>query len=75
MPTLLHHSAGPAVTQVLVLGTLFVAIGFLSDAFWGSLAGRLRALRPPRLRRFDRASGLVYLGLGGWAAAAGGSRG
>jgi threonine/homoserine/homoserine lactone efflux protein len=74
-PQFLHESAGPAVTQVLVLGALFVVIGFLSDAFWGSLAGRLRALRPGRLRRLDRATGLVYLGLGGWAAATGGSRG
>lgn len=71
-PQFLHDSAGPAVTQVLVLGALFVAIGFLSDAFWGSLAGRLRAFRPSR--GFDRATGLVYLGLGGWAAATGGSR-
>jgi threonine/homoserine/homoserine lactone efflux protein len=71
-PQFLHDSAGPAVTQVLILGALFVAIGFLSDAFWGSLAGRLRAFKPNR--HFDRATGLVYLGLGGWAAATGGSR-
>jgi threonine/homoserine/homoserine lactone efflux protein len=71
-PQFLHDDAGPTVTQVLVLGALFVVIGFLSDAFWGSLAGRLRAFRPSR--RFDRATGLVYLGLGGWAAATGGSR-
>jgi threonine/homoserine/homoserine lactone efflux protein len=71
-PQFLHDSAGPAVTQVLVLGALFVAIGFLSDAFWGSLAGRLRAFKPDR--RFDRATGLVYLGLGGWAAATGSRR-
>jgi threonine/homoserine/homoserine lactone efflux protein len=71
-PQFLHDSAGPAVTQVLVLGALFVAIGFLSDALWGSLAGRLRAFKPSQ--RFDRATGLVYLGLGGWAAATGGSR-
>lgn len=71
-PQFLHDDAGPAVTQVLVLGALFVVIGFLSDAFWGSLAGRLRTLRSFRpSRRFDRATGLVYLGLGGWAAATG----
>lgn len=72
-PQFLHDGAGPAITQVLVLGALFVVIGFLSDAFWGSLAGRLRTFRP-RTNRFDRATGLVYLGLGGWAAATGGSR-
>lgn len=72
-PQFLHASAGPTITQVLVLGALFVVIGFVSDAFWGLLAGRLRAFRPSR--RLDRASGLVYLGLGGWAAATGGSRG
>lgn len=71
-PQFLHASAGPTITQVLVLGALFVVIGFVSDALWGLLAGRLRAFRPSR--RFDRATGLVYLGLGGWAAATGGSR-
>jgi threonine/homoserine/homoserine lactone efflux protein len=71
-PQFLHEGAGPTITQVVVLGALFVVIGFLSDAFWGLLAGRLRAFRPSR--RFDRATGLVYLGLGGWAAATGGSR-
>lgn len=73
-PQFLHDSAGPAATQVLVLGALFVVIGFLSDAFWGSLAGRLRRLAPATTNRFDRATGLVYLGLGGWAAATGAGR-
>lgn len=73
-PQFLHDSAGPAATQVLVLGAVFVVIGFLSDAFWGTLAGRLRRLAPVATNRFDRATGLVYLGLGGWAAATGAGR-
>lgn len=72
-PQFLHDDAGPAATQVLVLGALFVLIGFLSDAFWGSLAGRLRTFRP-KTGRFDRATGVVYLGLGGWAALTGAGR-
>ena len=73
-PQFLHESAGPTITQVLVLGALFVAIGFLSDALWGSLAGRVRTLGWARSPNVGRATGLVYLGLGGWAAATGGSR-
>jgi threonine/homoserine/homoserine lactone efflux protein len=70
-PQFLHDSAGPAITQVLVLGALFVAIGFASDALYGLASGKLGS-RVRNLRRLDRASGLVYLGLGGWAAASGG---
>jgi threonine/homoserine/homoserine lactone efflux protein len=72
-PQFLHESAGPAATQVLVLGALFVAVGFVSDALYAVASGRLGArVRDARAaRRLDRASGVVYLGLGGWAAASG----
>jgi threonine/homoserine/homoserine lactone efflux protein len=72
-PQFLHQSAGAAITQVLVLGAVFVAIGFASDAAYGIASGKLGS-RVRNLRRMDRVSGLVYLGLGGWAAASGGSR-
>jgi threonine/homoserine/homoserine lactone efflux protein len=68
-PQFLHKSAGSTVTQVLVLGAVFIVIGFLSDASWGLAAGRVRSWRPSS--RFDRATGLLYIGLGGWAAATG----
>jgi threonine/homoserine/homoserine lactone efflux protein len=72
-PQFLHQSAGPAATQVLVLGALFVGIGFVSDALYALASGRVGArVRDGRLaRRLDRGSGVVYLGLGGWAAASG----
>jgi threonine/homoserine/homoserine lactone efflux protein len=72
-PQFVHDGAGPAATQVLVLGALFVAIGFVSDASYAVASGRLGArVRDGRLaRRLDRGGGVIYLGLGGWAAASG----
>ena len=73
-PQFIHDGAGPAALQVLVLGTIFVTCGFLSDSLYALGSGRLRDLlvRRPRLRRRQhRATGLLYLGLGGWAASSG----
>jgi threonine/homoserine/homoserine lactone efflux protein len=73
-PQFIHPDAGPAAIQVLVLGTIFVSLGFASDSLYAFGSGRLRELlqRRPRLRRRQhRATGLLYLGLGGWAAASG----
>ena len=73
-PQFIHPDAGPAAVQVLILGTLFVSIGLASDSVYAFGSGRLRALlarRPKLHRRQQRATGLVYLGLGGWAAVSG----
>jgi threonine/homoserine/homoserine lactone efflux protein len=73
-PQFIHPDAGPAALQVLVLGTLFVTLGFLSDSMYALGSGRLNAWltrRPHRRRRQDRATGVLYLGLGGWAAVTG----
>jgi threonine/homoserine/homoserine lactone efflux protein len=73
-PQFIHPDAGPAAVQVLVLGAIFVTLGFASDSLYAIGSGRLRALlvRRPRLRlRQHRATGVLYLGLGGWAAASG----
>jgi threonine/homoserine/homoserine lactone efflux protein len=72
-PQFIHDGAGAAATQVLVLGALFVGIGFVSDSLYATASGRVGArLRDGRLaRRLDRGSGVIYLGLGGWAAASG----
>jgi threonine/homoserine/homoserine lactone efflux protein len=73
-PQFIHPDAGPAATQVLILGTIFVTCGFASDSLYALGSGRLRAVlaRRPRLHRGQtRATGLLYLGLGGWAAASG----
>jgi threonine/homoserine/homoserine lactone efflux protein len=72
-PQFVHRADGPAAAQVLVLGALFVAIGLLSDCFYALASGRLseRLRHPRRERRRQRATGMLYLGLGGWAALSG----
>jgi threonine/homoserine/homoserine lactone efflux protein len=73
-PQFLHRGDGPAALQVLVLGFVFVALGFVSDSLYAVSSGRLSrflARHPRRWRRQQRATGLLYLGLGGWAAASG----
>jgi threonine/homoserine/homoserine lactone efflux protein len=76
-PQFIHHGAGPAAVQVLVLGAVFVAVGFASDCLYAVGSGRLRAWlvrKPARLPRQQRATGVLYVGLGLWAALAGTSR-
>jgi threonine/homoserine/homoserine lactone efflux protein len=73
-PQFIDPGAGPAAVQVLILGAIFVSIGMTSDCLYAFGSGRLRALmtRRPKLRlRQERASGVLYLGLGGWAAVSG----
>ena len=73
-PQFIHPDAGPAAIQVLTLGTIFVCFGFLSDSLYAVGSGRLGSFvrrRPKAYRRQQRATGLVYLGLGGWAAVSG----
>lgn len=73
-PQFIHPEAAPAALQVLILGTVFVSIGMTSDCFYALGSGRLRTLltrRPKLRRRQEHASGLLYLGLGGWAAVSG----
>jgi threonine/homoserine/homoserine lactone efflux protein len=73
-PQFIHDGSGPAALQVLVLGAIFVSLGFASDSLYALGSGRLRALllRRPRLRLGQhRATGVLYLGLGGWAALSG----
>jgi threonine/homoserine/homoserine lactone efflux protein len=73
-PQFIHDGAGPAAVQVLVLGAIFVSLGFASDSMYALGSGRLRAVlaKRPRLRRGQhRATGVLYLGLGGWAAVSG----
>lgn len=73
-PQFIHDGAGPAAVQVLILGAIFVSLGFASDSVYALGSGRLRALllRRPRLQLGQhRATGVLYLGLGGWAALSG----
>jgi threonine/homoserine/homoserine lactone efflux protein len=74
-PQFVHRGDGPAALQVVVLGAIFVALGFVSDSMYAMGSGRLSrwlARHPRRHRRQQRATGVLYLGLGGWAAASGG---
>jgi threonine/homoserine/homoserine lactone efflux protein len=74
-PQFVHRGDGPTAVQVVVLGAIFVALGFVSDSMYAMGSGRLSrwlARHPRRYRRQQRATGLLYLGLGGWAAASGG---
>jgi threonine/homoserine/homoserine lactone efflux protein len=76
-PQFIHHDAGPAAVQVLVLGAVFVTVGFASDSVYAIGSGRLRAWlvrKPTRLPRQQRATGVLYVSLGLWAALAGTGR-
>jgi threonine/homoserine/homoserine lactone efflux protein len=71
LPQFVSPARGPVAAQIVVLGACFILLGILSDGGYallaGALAGRLRRTRTAR-RRLDRASGVVYLGLGAGAA-------
>jgi threonine/homoserine/homoserine lactone efflux protein len=76
-PQFIAPDAGPAAVQVLVLGAVFVAVGFVSDCGYAIGSGRLRrwlARKPARLPRQQRATGALYIGLGLWAAIGGTGR-
>ena len=73
-PQFIHAGAGPAAVQALIFGAIFVSLGFASDSMYAIGSGRLRAFltrRPKLRRRQHRATGVLYLGLGGWAAVSG----
>jgi threonine/homoserine/homoserine lactone efflux protein len=76
-PQFVHANAGPAALQILVLGAIFVAVGFASDCVYAVGSGRLRSWllrKPERLPRQQKATGALYVGLGLWAAVAGSGR-
>jgi threonine/homoserine/homoserine lactone efflux protein len=67
LPQFVDRSRGRVPLQMIVLGLVFIAIGFVSDSTWGVLAGTVRAwLRssPHRLEALGGAGGLAILGLG-----------
>jgi len=75
LPQFVSPAAGSATLQVLVLGLVFLAVATALDLGWALLAGWLAGwLRrhPALLRRQRFATGPVYLGLGAYAAVAGG---
>jgi threonine/homoserine/homoserine lactone efflux protein len=74
LPQFVNPARGPVAIQILVLGLCFIALGLCSDGTYAmlasALAGRLRRSALSR-RRLNRASGLVFIGLGATAAFAG----
>lgn len=74
LPQFVDPAAGPVAPQMLVLGTLLVGLGVLSDGTYALLAAgagrRLRSATATR-RVLERTSGGVFVGLGVVAALAG----
>jgi len=74
-PQFLDPARGSLTVQILVLGAMFVAIGMVSDATFGALAGtvstRLARRRRQGPARGRVAVGLTYIGLGGFTAVTG----
>jgi threonine/homoserine/homoserine lactone efflux protein len=74
LPQFVDPAAGPIVPQMLVLGTLLVGLGVVSDGTYALVAAgagrRLRETAAAR-RTLDRISGGVFIGLGVVAAVAG----
>jgi threonine/homoserine/homoserine lactone efflux protein len=73
LPQFIHPSAGHAGLQALVLGLVFVAIGFCTDTTYSLVASRLRGVllrgkALPFVRRW--VAGTVFIGLGVVAATA-----
>jgi threonine/homoserine/homoserine lactone efflux protein len=71
LPQFVDSTRGAAWTQILALGLLFAALGFLSDAAWALVAGTLgerlrRSSRFPQVQRY--VTGSVFVGLGAVAA-------
>lgn len=73
LPQFVNPARGPVALQIALLGTCFIVLGIASDSTYamlaGTLAGRLRLDAAVR-RRLDRASGVIYLGLGATVALA-----
>lgn len=66
--------ARPAGTQLFLLGLTLAGIGLVYGVLLGQMAGGVRdwlGRRPGRPARLERASGLAYLALAGWAATTG----
>ncbi|HEX5620518.1 MAG TPA: LysE family translocator [Solirubrobacteraceae bacterium] len=74
LPQFVDPDAGPVAPQMLVLGTLLVGLGVLSDGTYALLAAgagnKLRSAARTR-RRLEKLSGGVFVGLGLVAAFAG----
>lgn len=67
LPQFVDPSGAPAPAQMLVFGTLAVAIALVSDSTWAMVAGTARhwiAGTPRRAEAFGVAGGVMMIGLG-----------
>jgi threonine/homoserine/homoserine lactone efflux protein len=67
LPQFVNRSAGHVPVQMLLLGTVFVAIAVLCDSSWALAAGTARAWftrSPRRLAMVGGTGGLVMIGIG-----------
>jgi threonine/homoserine/homoserine lactone efflux protein len=67
LPQFVRPDAGPVPVQLLILGSVFVALALVLDSIWALAAGTARAwlsARPHRLERLGGAGGVVIVGLG-----------
>jgi len=67
LPTFVDPARGSPVLQIVVLGSVFVALGTLTDITYAVVVSGARRLAPiggPGRRAGRTASGLTYLGLG-----------
>jgi threonine/homoserine/homoserine lactone efflux protein len=68
LPQFVDPDRGPVLSQILVLGTLFVVLALLSDALYalgaGALVARLRRRRAAAANAGRYAAAAVYVGLG-----------
>ena len=70
LPQFVDADRGAVWSQALVLGLVFVALGFVSDSLYALAAGSAAGLLRRRRRVMRYGSGLVYIGLGATAALA-----
>lgn len=74
LPHFAEPSAGSLQLQLLILGTIFLAIALVSDSAWGLLAASARAWfarSPQRLEAVGGAGGAMIFGLGASVALSG----
>jgi threonine/homoserine/homoserine lactone efflux protein len=70
LPQFVDPERGAVWSQALVLGLVFVALGFVSDSLYALAAGSAAGLLRRRRSVMRYGSGLVYVGLGATAALA-----
>lgn len=74
LPQFVEPASGQVTLQMLVLGTVAVTVGLLSDGLWALVAAQLRdwfASSPAHGRRLSLAGGVSIIGLGVGLAATG----